>query len=59
MQEPIQGLDSRREPDVQIVGANGFTRKVFEAERLPDSDRNILREAEYERIGILYVTKPL
>jgi hypothetical protein len=58
-QRAIRGLDSARIPDVQIVGEDNITRKVFEAERMPNSNRNVLGEAEYERLGREYVTRPL
>ncbi len=48
----IQGQDSRRRPDVQIVDKNGRTRKVFEAERKPASQRNIKREQEYKKLKV-------
>lgn len=48
----IQGHDSRRRPDVQIVDRNGKTRKVFEAERKPTSKRNIKREEEYRKLKV-------
>ncbi len=48
----IQGQDSNRRPDVQIVDKNGRARKVFEAERRPNSTRNRRREKEYDRLGV-------
>jgi uncharacterized protein RhaS with RHS repeats len=48
----IQGHDSTRQPDVQIIGKDGKTRKIFEAERHPNRQRNQLREEEYKRLGI-------
>ena len=48
----IQGQDSNRRPDVQIVDEQGKTRKVFEAERRPESSRNQKREAEYKRLNV-------
>jgi RHS repeat-associated protein len=48
----IQGHDSKRIPDVQIVDKTGKTRKVFEAERRPNSARNKTREAEYDRLEV-------
>jgi len=48
----IQGQDSRKRPDVQIVNRNGKARKVFEAERKPTSNRNIKREKEYKKLGV-------
>ena len=48
----IKGHDSARMPDVQIIDAEGKTRKVSEAERNPTHKRNQSREAEYDRLGI-------
>ena len=48
----IQGHDSNRRPDVQIVDEEGKARKVSEAERRPESSRNQKREAEYERLKL-------
>jgi RHS repeat-associated protein len=53
----LQGHDSRRTPDQQIVDPNGRTRKVFEAERKPESQRNKQREAEYKELNIEQETK--
>ena len=50
---------SKRRPDVQILDKDGKTRKVFEAERHPNSKRNRLREEEYNRLGIEYETHSL
>ena len=50
---------SNRRPDVQILDKDGKTRKVFEAERHPNSKRNRLREEEYNRLGIEYETHSL
>lgn len=55
----IRGEDSNRRPDVQIVDKEGNTRKVFEAERKPNSRRNVEREAEYDRLGIEHETHSL
>jgi RHS repeat-associated protein len=56
----IQGRDdSNRKPDVQIVNKEGKTRKIFEAERKPSSQRNRDREAEYDRLGIPHETHGL
>jgi hypothetical protein len=52
----IRRGDSRRIPDVQILDENFRTRKVFEAERRPESRRNKIREAEYGDLGIEYET---
>jgi hypothetical protein len=44
---------SNRRPDVQVVDKDtGTTKKVYEAERRPESTRNQKREAEYKCIGI-------
>ncbi|MCG2618207.1 hypothetical protein LZZ85_28185 [Terrimonas sp. NA20] len=48
----INNSNSNRRPDVQIVDQNGQTRKVFEAERKPQSQRNVKREAEYKQLGL-------
>ena len=39
---------------MQIVGEDGKTRKVFEAEREPDSQRVQGKRDEYDRLGIEY-----
>ncbi|MCD6011792.1 MAG: hypothetical protein K0Q79_1654 [Flavipsychrobacter sp.] len=51
-EKKVQGHPSTRRPDAQILDENGKTRKVFEAERKPNSQRNIKREAEYKKLGI-------
>jgi hypothetical protein len=51
-EKKIQNENSNRRPDVQIVNEKGQTRKVFEAERRPNSQRNQKREAEYKKLGI-------
>jgi hypothetical protein len=43
---------SNRRPDVQIVDKDGNTRKVFEAEREPDSKYVQSKKDEYDRLGI-------
>jgi len=48
----VQGHDSNRRPDQQIVGKDGKTRKTFEAERKPNSSRNVTREEEYKKLGV-------
>ncbi len=49
----IQGHDSNRRPDVQVVDPKtGKTTKIYEAERKPNSSRNKKREAEYKRLNI-------
>jgi hypothetical protein len=55
----IRGHDSRRMPDVQIRDAEGNTRYIIEVEREPDSLRNLLREAEYDLLGIPHETWPM
>ncbi len=55
----IQGHDSNRRPDVQIVDREGKARKIFEAERYPNRARNINREKEYNDLGIENQTFPL
>jgi len=52
----MQGHDSNRRPDQQIVDKTGKTRKVFEAERKPNSKYNKEREAEYDKLGIEHET---
>ena len=55
----IQGFpNSRRIPDVQIVGPDGVARKIFEAERFPNRLRNRLREAEYGDLVVPFETYP-
>lgn len=51
-EKKIQGHDSNRKPDAQIVGEEGKTRKVSEAERRPESQRNQTREAEYRKLEV-------
>jgi hypothetical protein len=55
----LQGHDSKRKPDVQIVDRNGKARKVFEAERRPGSQRNQKREAEYKKLKLKQETHPV
>jgi hypothetical protein len=59
IQRQVQQYGSKRIPDVQIVDPSGRTRKVFEAERLPNGTRNINRESEYRRLGIPFETHEL
>lgn len=47
----LVGHDSRRAPDVQIIGVDNKTRKAFEAERNPTGKRNRDREQEYNEKG--------
>ena len=51
--------ESNRRPDEQIIDKDGKTRKVYEAERYPESKRNSLREEEYDRLGIEHETHSL
>jgi hypothetical protein len=55
----VQGHNSGRMPDVQIVEEEGKTRRVYEAERNPDGKRNVDREAEYDGLGLKHETHPL
>ena len=49
----IQGHDSNRRPDVQVVDPNTKqATKIYEAERRPESTRNKKREEEYKRLNI-------
>jgi len=48
----MRGYDITRFPDVQIIGADGKTRKVFEADRNPTGRRNRAREQEYDRLEV-------
>jgi hypothetical protein len=59
VQRQIQNRQSSRIPDVQIVDRLGRTRKVFEAERAPNSRYNAEREVEYRKLGIPFETHPL
>ncbi len=55
----VQGLNSNRRPDAQIVNKNGVTRKIIEVERKPRSARNIKREKEYDKLGVPHETRPI
>lgn len=55
----VKGVDSSRRPDAQIIDAKGKTRKVFEAERRPNSARNKRREAECKKLKLTNETHPL
>jgi RHS repeat-associated protein len=55
----IQVEGSTRRPDVQTVGADGKTKSVVEVERRPNSARNKVREAEYNKLGVPNTTRPL
>ena len=55
----IQGHDSGRIPDQQIVGADNKTRKVFEAERQPKSKRYKRKLEEFDELVIEHETSPL
>ncbi|MDX1965268.1 MAG: polymorphic toxin-type HINT domain-containing protein [Pirellulales bacterium] len=48
----LQGHDSSRIPDVQIVDPAGRARKTLEAERHPNRNRNLQREEEYNGLGL-------
>jgi RHS repeat-associated protein len=49
----IQGHDSKRKPDVQVIDPNtGKAKYIYEAERRPESTRNKKREEEYKRLNI-------
>jgi hypothetical protein len=58
-QARIRHDGSTRIPDVQIVDANGKTRRVIEIERRPGHRYNQVREAEYEALGLEYETRVL
>jgi hypothetical protein len=52
-EKKVQGeSDLNRFSDVQIVDANGNTRKAFEAERKPNSKRVKDKKANYEAAEI-------
>jgi RHS repeat-associated protein len=51
-EKKVQGVDSNRRPDVQIVDENGKARKVLEAERKPNSGRVQDKKDEYGDLGI-------
>src|SRR5262249_52781476 len=55
----VQGVNSNRRPDVQIVGRNGRTRAIVEVERHPNSRRHRNRQKEYDRLKIRHKTVPL
>jgi hypothetical protein len=57
--QKVRQIDSKRRPDVQIVNKEGKTRKVFEAERKPSSQRNIKRETEYKKHKLEQETHPV
>jgi hypothetical protein len=57
IEKKINVEGSNRRPDVQVQDPNtGKTTKVYEAERNPNSQRNLNREDEYRRLGISYET---
>lgn len=58
-EEKIQGADSTRRPDVQVVGPDGKVVKVVEVERRPNSQRHTERQKEYDRLGVPHETVPL
>jgi hypothetical protein len=52
-EKKIQVEGSNRRPDVQAVDPKtNKTTKIYEAERHPNSKRNVAREAEYKRLEI-------
>jgi RHS repeat-associated protein len=55
----IQGVDSTRRPDVQVVGPDGKVVKVVEVERRPNSQRHVERQKEYDSLGVPHKTVPL
>ena len=55
----IQGHNSTRRPDVQIVGVDGKAHTVVEVERRPNSARHKARQAEYDGLGVKHTTIPL
>jgi hypothetical protein len=55
----IQGADSTRRPDVQVVSPDGKVVKVVEVERRPNSQRHIERQKECDRLGVPHETVPL
>ena len=59
-EEKLHGYESsRRIPDQQIIDESGKTRKVFEAERNPNSKYHKTRLKEYDNLGIEHHTEPL
>ncbi|WP_312508873.1 DUF6443 domain-containing protein [Chryseobacterium culicis] len=59
-EKKIKKEGSNRRPDVQVVDREtGETKKIYEAERRPNSSRNKKREAEYERLKIPSETHPV
>jgi hypothetical protein len=49
----IRTEGSNRRPDVQVVDPKtNKTTRIYEAERKPNSQRNLKREEEYKRLGI-------
>ena len=59
IEKKIRIEGSNRRPDVQIIDKDNRTRKIFEAERHPESKRNRMREEEYKRLSIEYETHSL
>ncbi len=56
-EKKINAEGSNRRPDVQVQDPQTKkTTKVYEAERKPNSQRNIKREEEYKNLGIPYET---
>ncbi len=56
-EKKINAEGSNRRPDVQVQDPQTKkTTKVYEAERNPNSQRNLKREEEYRKLGIEYET---
>jgi hypothetical protein len=55
----VQGVDSRRIPDQQIVGPDGVARKAIEVERNPNSNYVQKKVEEYKKLDIELIIKPL
>ena len=59
-EKKIKKEGSNRRPDVQVVDKEtGETKKIYEAERRPNSARNKKREEEYKRLNIPNETHPV
>jgi RHS repeat-associated protein len=58
-EKKIQGYDSNRRPDAQLLDKTGKTKQIQEAERYPNRQRNKNREAEYDELEIPNETSPL
>jgi len=48
----VKGVDSKRRPDVQIVGTDSKTREIVEVHRKPGDRYDVKRKEEYDRLGI-------